>query len=375
MKRNTFRRPAAILLMLCMLLAMLVIPVNAVGDDAETGNIKIIVDPSFEGLPLYLISIGSYENGKVMTDQEYVDIGADIEEARGSGALMEAAEKAAAYVKEKGIKGEVGRIDIDGEVNFYNVPFGKLYLVMQPIGEEIVKIQPMILTMPAMTPDNVPYSDITINAKCVDSGLDYKPGALILHKLGKENKPLRDAVFTFWRKVYYTDASKLKEGVETGEDETGSYYWKKFGTELTTDKYGMIFISEMPLSDFRYAEVKAPEGYILDSKPYEFTIDQGADIKVENGVVKTLSGKAVEIDVYNKPKPDGGSVEPVSDISIIPEENPPEDQPSKSEQPGGNVFTGEDIKNFIMIGGAVLVSLAVIILLVLLGTRKKRKDE
>lgn len=382
MKTKTIRRVAALLVMLCMLFAASVIQSGAVPDNK--GTVKVKVDSSFEGIPLCLVEMGSYVDGKLVSDKLFADGGVDVEKALTVGDLMEEAEKGVKVAKENGLVGTLGRIDADGEVNFKDVEPEKLYLIYQLVGEEIVRIQPMILTMPIVGLDGKAEYNVNIDAKFVDSGNSDYLGAIVLVKTGDNDERLPGAEFSVWRKIYYTDASKLKEGAETGEDENGKFYWRSFGRTLTTDENGMISITDVPFADYRFIEVKAPKGYVLDSTPHVVTVAKHAVIEMVGNTYKNVSGTAAELTVRNvtetsKIESTPNESSPGGDASIgdvsIGDESIPDASVTPAPDDKKTELTGDDISKYITVGAIVGVSLVVIILFAALGFRKKNKEE
>lgn len=381
MKKTILKRISAVLLTLCMLCMTLIASASQVLAAPETGSIKIVVKPDFEGIPLYLIEIGSYENGTIVINDTYAPANIGIESATTTDEYIEAANIASAFTKANGITGTISWLDVDGEANFTDLPLNKTYLVMQPMGEEVVQIQPMILTVPLATDNGLDY-DISIVPKYVDNRDKDFQGAVILTKVGYDNIRLPGATFSFWQKIYYTDPSKLRDGLELGEDETGTYYWKRFKKALTSDKNGQIVVEELPFATFRFIETEAPAGYMLDPTPHEFTVTHHGTLKIENEKYVKDIGEIIELTVTNDIATESSKPGPSTPEPGNPE---PSEYSGASQYPGGSVsstsyepdkpgfeLTGDDIIKYCIIGFAVCVSLAVIILLVVLGNRKKK---
>ena len=394
MKKHTIRKLSALFMTLCLVLLSVMLPAHAVDSDRTTGTIRVTVDSRFEGIPLYLIEIGSYENDEIIFNPEYADLGISVDSFNTSKGVIEAADTASDYARDNNIQGTVGRIDMDGEILYKDVPLNKLYLIMQPIGQEIVTVQPIILTMPTVDADQNTIYDVTIKAKNVDKENELYKGAVILNKVGDDNRVLEGADFTLWRKIYYTDPTKIKDDLETGEDDTGTYYWKHIGETLTTDSNGQISVSGLPFADYRFIETAAPDGYILDDTPEEFTISKYGTIKVENDFYVKDAGSPVILTVENvsiTESSESESSEPVESIPSTPEYSEESEFSGTTSQteitnstvaPGISVtanekpvweITGQDITQFIIIGVIVAVSLAVIILLFVTSGKKKKK--
>ena len=397
MKRNLITRTAVILFALSVLCLSLFIPASAV-EDQQKGSVNILVDSSFEGIPLNIVKVGKLVSGKMELDAPYSGLGVDLGAITTEKEHYAAADKLAAYVKEEDILGTVARIDPDGYAKAGDLDADSLYLVMQPVGHELVTVQNIIISIPTNDKKTgEPVYDLDIKAKYIDNLKEKSRASIILNKLNKSDVPLSDAVFSFWHKIYYTDAAKVPENVETGTDETGDFYWRKEYDALTTDKNGQITVTGIPFGDYRFVEEKAPENYALDSKPHDLTLSVSGTIKTENGRYVPDEGEPEVLAIYNEmlttesseteSKTESSetqsitelseqsgyeSSEPESQVISTPEDSKPSIT-EESEPPEWQI-TGQDIMIFVVTGIVVGVSLIVVILMVVLG-KKNKKDK
>lgn len=385
MNKPIIKRTAAFFMTLCLICLTVLVSASA-APEQTTGTLKIKVEPRYEGIGVTILELGTYAGEYEINDQ-FASVGLDFNNVVTMADIMEEANKAQDYALENDIIGDIARIDIDGEINFYNLDTDKLYLIYQFDGFERVKIQPVVVTVPSYTEDKEPYYDITVDAKHEDRGSKIYTAAVILNKINNIDERLEGATFSFWRKVYYTDASKLKDDAEIGEDGTGTYYWKRFGADLTTDKNGQLSAQNLPFGGYRFIEIEAPSGYVLDDTPHEFTLSKHSTIKVENDMYVADVGVPVELTVINEPVSE--SEPPEESGQSTPESQPKEpseySEISATSTPGaihsgdsdnpGFQLTGDDIVKYVLIGGAVCVSLAVIIILIITGNKKNKKKK
>ena len=75
MKKLYFSRYAAILLALCLMCSALLVAGFSASATEEKGSVTVQLNSDYEGLPLSMVEIGSYENGELKLDKAYVDLG------------------------------------------------------------------------------------------------------------------------------------------------------------------------------------------------------------------------------------------------------------------------------------------------------------
>ena len=175
---------------------------------------------------------------------------------------------------------------------------------------------------------------------------------------------LPGAVFRLDMKVYYSTATGIPADAESGTDSSGTYYWSTYNAALTTNAYGQIGVSNLPFGQYRFMETTAPEGYVLDTSPYNFTISSAGAIYVLDGRYVKQSGTVQTIVVVNSLTP-SPPVEPPESPSAPPQSNPPTNTPDFNLPQ-----TGDSIANALCTyGGIVLVICGIA---VFIGTRKKK---
>lgn len=75
---------------------------------------------------------------------------------------------------------------------------------------------------------------------------------------------------------------------------------KKVVDTITTDKNGIAQTSNLPLGKYYYKEVKVPDNVIIDSKEYEFNIQNGITEKNIVNVLKKSKLQIIKLDKLNK---------------------------------------------------------------------------
>jgi len=156
----------------------------------------------------------------------------------------------------------------EGIAFFDNLPLGR-YEVKEISGPPHVNINPKTYTVdiPMTSEDGkVLTYDVHIYPKN-----ETKRGAVELTKLGVKDKVLRGAEFSLFKE----DGTELEKG-------------------LVTDDYGKIRIGNLAYGKYYFKETKAPDGYVLDSKKYEFFIEKSGEvvtIEVKNYEEPTIDKK------------------------------------------------------------------------------------
>ncbi|OQR55782.1 SpaA isopeptide-forming pilin-related protein [Bacillus sp. CDB3] len=106
---------------------------------------------------------------------------------------------------------------------------------------------------------------------------ETKRGAVELIKIGDQGKALKGAEFSLFKK----DGTVVKTGLVTGTD-------------------GAIRVQGLEYGEYYFQETKAPDGYVLIKKTYEFKITESGTIS-EDGAIK--SGKVEGVKVKNELEP------------------------------------------------------------------------
>ncbi len=329
-------------------------------DTPATGSVTVDVTPETEGIVLRLYEVADVVNGEFVMNDEFAAAGVDITNLPDADAAQVAAEELQTFAESSSLTTGIDvAIDSDGKAVFSGLSVDKVYLIYQAeMG--MISIQSMLVQVP-VTNDTSTVYDITVAAKFADNS-DAYISAVILNKVDDSQKPLQGAVFAFQSKEYYTDASIVPDDADKGSDSNGDYYWKAYGPDLTTNEYGQIVVEKIPFGTYRFIEVKAPDGYILDSTPHEFELNTAGSVQVENGVYSVAKGTIGELTVINESvPPESSTPPPASSVSPPPSEapvNPP-------------VLTGDSMNVLPFLFAAVAAAF-VIVLAVKRSSRKER---
>lgn len=366
-KRNSGRL-AAVIAVICMLLTMF-----SFSASAESGTVTYLGNSVGEGAGLYLIRIGSIADGSIVMDEPFAQVDLKPLEDGYSYEAMETAELISDIVmdhEEYIAAARLERMNMDGNAVWHNVESDAVYIIIQADGFSKCKITSSVFTSP-MIVDGEVLRDVEIAGKIANNADLHLSGSVVVNKLGYKDKRLPGARFTFWEKIYYTNDDVFPENVEFGEDYYGKFYWKQLGDELETNENGQIIIEELPQGTYRFIETGAPEGYLLDESAHEFEITDYSVVSVENGIYVT-EGTTLNIDnsvdLDNPPDEytaDGGGEEPPpedSDAPVVIDDGKPQ-------------LTGDDIVKYVGIAAIVILSLGAIILLVVLGGKRDKKNK
>ncbi len=390
MKKLYFSRYAAILLALCLMCSALLVAGFSASATEEKGSVTVQLNSDYEGLPLSMVEIGSYENGELKLDKAYVDLGIKKEDFEVNEVLVEKLDIIEKYLLENEIYGDIARVNVDGNAVFTDVVCQKVYVIYQPVGREQVVMSPIFVPMPVIEKDGTIKKNVVIEPKIPKNMDAENMGSIILNKTGAKNVKLEGAVFSFWKKIYYTDDTGITSDLETGTDEGGNFYWKRYKTDFTTDKNGQISVEAVPFGTYRFIEEKAPEGYKLDSTPHLMTVDEPATLKLENELIVPDAGTPCEITVINVLDDAYGeeSKEPDASVEDVGfEDSAGGELSDKTPAPVGSTanlvstekpiieITGDDIAKYIIIGSIVGVSLLLVIIMAVVGKKGKNKKD
>ncbi|MGG5460558.1 SpaA isopeptide-forming pilin-related protein [Clostridium sp. B9] len=141
-------------------------------------------------------------------------------------------------------------------------------------------------------------------------------GAILIKKDSNNGKFVKDAVFEVVKMV--SGKADLENPVKTG---------------LITNENGQIIVDGLNPGDYAFVETKAPEGYVLNQKPYTFTVDfnqaKPITVNAENaektgGAVLTKSdldtGKVLEGATFKVVKVVNGEVDLSSIVQVAGQE-------------------------------------------------------
>ena len=270
MKKHFLNKVSSVLIvMICVLSAVLSVP-HPVKALQDTGNINIQIAPFAEGEELSLYDIGRYISG-FQLDPFFKESGVDLSKAKNASELMECANKLLNYIKDFEGPQPVAkaRVDSTGTAKFMHINADyKLYMIVQSSDTNKIAISPMIVEMPYYTKISGEYLyNMKIQAKYFDTRGKEKLSAIVLDKICPKGNPLRNAMFTFEQKMYYSNEKMIPDEAETGEDKNGTFYWKRLSKSMATNDNGQIVVEDLPFGVYRFKEYRAPTGFLLDTTP------------------------------------------------------------------------------------------------------------
>jgi len=341
-------------------------------DTSKVGSITINVESAYGAVSGVGFSV--YQVANVTSSGSYT-LTAGANGFSGSGVVLSSlttaslAEKAAKKLKNyavaNSITGSSGTTNASGTVAFKDLTLG-YYLVVQTttVGADTIS-DPFLVAVPMKNTAETDWIYDVVSYPKAEIHYYYDEfGAILLEKVDDEGTLLPGAVFRLDMKVYYSTATGIPADAESGTDSSGTYYWSTYNAALTTNAYGQIGVSNLPFGQYRFMETTAPEGYVLDTSPYNFTISSAGAIYVLDGRYVKQSGTVQTIVVVNSLTP-SPPVEPPESPSAPPQSNPPTNTPDFNLPQ-----TGDSIANALCTyGGIVLVICGIA---VFIGTRKKK---
>ena len=168
------------------------------------------------------------------------------------------------------------------------------------------------------TPLKVVVKEKQANSMAVEKTNEGKKKALRVVKKDKASmENLKDAVFSLFD----------KEGNELEKD-------------LITDDNGTFALDDLDVGEYQLKETKAPEGYVIDSTPINFKIEEKTEL--------------ITIDVYNAKEETEKSIKNSSGGSTLPDAG----NSSSSGKTGNSTYypkTGEKQSTWIVISGIFLI--------------------
>lgn len=341
-------------------------------DTSKVGSITINVESAYGAVSGVGFSV--YQVANVTSSGSYT-LTTGANGFSGSGVVLSSlttaslAEKAAKKLKNyavaNSITGSSGTTNASGTVAFTDLTLG-YYLVVQTttVGADTIS-NPFLVAVPMKNTAETDWIYDVVSYPKAEIHYYYDEfGAILLEKVDDEGTLLPGAVFRLDMKVYYSTATGIPADAESGTDSSGTYYWSTYNAALTTNAYGQIGVSNLPFGQYRFMETTAPEGYVLDTSPYNFTISSAGAIYVLDGRYVKQSGTVQTIVVVNSLTP-SPPVEPPESPSAPPQSNPPTNTPDFNLPQ-----TGDSIANALCTyGGIVLVICGIA---VFIGTRKKK---
>lgn len=290
-------------------------------------SVSTIADDSLSGIKFTVYQVAEFSNSKnYILTPSFSGSGlslVDLPKASAS-VISTAAKNLASYVSGKSISESSNFTNSSGTVKFENLALG-YYLVVQSDNSKNQKshsvCDPFLVAVPMQSSDgNSWIYDIIANSKSED-----ECGAVILQKTNASGTSLSGAIFRLEKKIYYTDSVGLPSGVQTGSDKSGNFFWNTLVSELTTNQFGQIAVKSMPYGQYRFIEIVAPAGYVLNSTPHEFSVSVPGSVTLVNGKYVTAFGTVPTITVLNSYPP------------YYPPYHPPYYPPSSSSQSSSSV--------------------------------------
>ena len=342
-------------------------------DTSKVGSITINVESSYGavsgvGFTVYKVaSVTSSANYTLTTGTNgFSGSGVVLSSLTTASLAEQAAKTLKNYAVANSITGTSGTTNSSGRAAFNNLTLG-YYLVVQTtiVGVDTIS-DPFLVAVPMRnTAETEWIYDIVSYPKAEIHYYFDEFGAILLEKVDDEGTLLPGAVFRLEKKSYYAAGASVPTGAESGSDSTGAYYWMTYNAALTTNAYGQIGVSNLSFGQYRFIETTAPDGYALDTSPYNFTISAQGSIYILDGRYVKLTGSVQTIVVLNSLTP-SPPVDPPESPSAPPSSSTPPPSTPGFDLPQ----TGDSIANALCTyGGIVLVICGIA---VFIGTRKKK---
>ncbi len=281
----------------------------------QRGTLNIHVDSDANGIVMELYEVAEEQEGVYEFTPEFAQSGADLTSLGTSEKVQQTAEILQLYAQSAFLEGKTAKIDESGNARFTGVSLHKLYLVVQSAVQDqdiTFRIQPLLACVSKEEEKSGSWEQ-TLEAKFAVERFS----AVILNKTNSDGQALQGAVFLFQKKQYELAESEALSDAKWERDEGGAYYWKTMSEALTTNSFGQIVIEALPYGTYRFVETKAPEGYVLDDTPYEFTVETAGTLQLDQGIYKKDSGAIAELTVVNEKIPEPAPITPTSDPTDI----------------------------------------------------------
>jgi len=377
MVKHIVRKSMVFFVLTCLLFCSLT--VSAVDEEVRVGTVNIKgLSSEAEGITLVAYEIGNYDGENYVLNSLFADSGISLEDIgiADSHEVKEISEILAAYAESKSVAAvaEV-KVDKDGNAAMELPAVDNLYVIAQKDGKTVAKISPFIVLLPYRTIDGEEKIVLDASSK-VTVGVERAD--IVLNKVDCDNNALEGAVFRFEKKEYYMEdfSDRLPADAEKGTDDEGNYYWKTLSDELTTNAHGQIVVQELLFGNYRFTEIKAPDGFILNDEVINFDIKEVGTVKLDGEVYVKDEGEPVILTVVNeKEKPSEPPTTPPTVPPTTPPTTPPTVPPTTppttpTTPPGKTVFTMDGLKGTI----AVVFGIAAVSLAVAFVSSKKKKE-
>lgn len=217
---------------------------------------------------------------KITSDTKYDEIEGTVEKALAKDADPKLTAFATATTGANGIK---------GQAVFSEMPVGVYLIVETDAPSQIVnKTANFLVSIPMANTDGTGWNyDIVANPKnaAVYGGISLRKYGKNYTPDGKSSEvPLEGATFYLQRKAgdewVTVTAPTVSNGNGTVDAETGL---------LTTNRDGMINITDLAPGTYRFIEYSAPQGYIMDGQAaYEFTINPDQTVTISGAYQDAL---------------------------------------------------------------------------------------
>lgn len=241
--------------------------------DASTGTTDVKMQP-VEALTKIKSDI------QITSETQYKDIKDTVEKALAKDADPKLIAFATATTGANGIK---------GQAVFSEMPVGVYLIVETGAPSQIVnKTANFLVSIPMANTDGTGWNyDIVANPKnaAVYGGISLRKYGKNYTPDGKSSEvPLEGATFYLQRKAgdewVTVTAPTVSNGNGTVDAETGL---------LTTNRDGMINITDLAPGTYRFIEYSAPQGYIMDGQAaYEFTINPDQTVTISGAYQDAL---------------------------------------------------------------------------------------
>lgn len=260
----------------------------------QTGSIELQLPGAAENLQMILYSVADYKDGKFIFSGDFADSGIQIEDLNNAEEAQSAAMQLAAYAAANELQGQKAGQDENGLISFTDLA-PALYLAAQCSGNEFLTVQAALVPIPYRGENGSSVYHAVLSPKYAFPG-----GAVIVNKVDEEGTAVGEAQFVLQQKAALGEGETAPEGAETGSDDSGSYYWKEFKENLVTSEYGQIVVTDMPVGDYRFVEVQAPDGFVLNVEPAYFSITQAGQVVEVAGIYQENGGMVADVQVVNR---------------------------------------------------------------------------
>lgn len=276
-----------ILLVLCLLY-----PARRVQAE-EYGSLELQFDQKAAGADLTLYSVASYQDGSFVLHDVFENCGISLDRLSEAQTAEQTAEQLAALAKEKGAQGIAKTVGTDGILRYTELVPG-YYLLAQTGGLEDIEIQKLLVPLPYTVEGGGLRYDAVLSPK-----YSIPEGAVLLTKVDDAGAAVAGAVFDLQRKVYISETGEVPEGAETGQDGDGRFYWETVRQGLTTDQKGELAAGKLAFGTYRFVEMAAPAGFILNTAPGYAAVVQAGTLQPSDSGYQTVSGEAAKLTFQN----------------------------------------------------------------------------